>query len=106
MFYFFFKGTATTEIYAYLHTLSRHDALPIWAAAPAAALSASDWRLPAEATPATTAQPVAAPMPTVAQGRRPAVPAATPPVATAMPARTPRTAAPPDRKSTRLNSSH
>src|SRR3546814_2043003 len=30
MFYFFFNDTATTEIYTYLHTLSLHDALPIW----------------------------------------------------------------------------
>src|SRR3546814_645003 len=29
-FYFFFNETATTEIYTYLHTLSLHDALPIW----------------------------------------------------------------------------
>src|SRR3546814_17078423 len=28
-FYFFFKVTATTEIYTNVHTLSRHDALPI-----------------------------------------------------------------------------
>src|SRR3546814_10190916 len=28
----FFKDTATAEIYAYCHTLSLHDALPIWAA--------------------------------------------------------------------------
>src|SRR3546814_19117338 len=28
---FFFKDTVTTEIYTYGHTLSRHDALPIWA---------------------------------------------------------------------------
>src|SRR3546814_10246414 len=27
---FFFKDTATPEIYTYLHTLSLHDALPIW----------------------------------------------------------------------------
>src|SRR3546814_14963736 len=27
---FFFNGTATTEIYTYLHTLSLHDALPIF----------------------------------------------------------------------------
>src|SRR3546814_11118891 len=26
---FFFKDTATTDIYTYLHTLSLHDALPI-----------------------------------------------------------------------------
>src|SRR3546814_14717605 len=30
MWFFFFKVTATTEIYTYCHTLSRHDALPIW----------------------------------------------------------------------------
>src|SRR3546814_7265454 len=30
MFVFFFYDTATTEIYTYLHTLSRHDALPIY----------------------------------------------------------------------------
>src|SRR3546814_14759918 len=29
IFRFFFNGTATTEIYTYLHTLSLHDALPI-----------------------------------------------------------------------------
>src|SRR3546814_21005466 len=27
--FFFFKDTATTEIYTYVHTLSLHDALPI-----------------------------------------------------------------------------
>src|SRR3546814_10035106 len=27
---FFFNDTATSEIYTYLHTLSLHDALPIW----------------------------------------------------------------------------
>src|SRR3546814_10155246 len=27
---FFFTDTATTEIYTYFHTLSLHDALPIW----------------------------------------------------------------------------
>src|SRR3546814_14602548 len=32
MFYFLFKDTATTEIYTYLHTLSLHDALPIYVA--------------------------------------------------------------------------
>src|SRR3546814_1138021 len=30
-FIFFFNDTATTEIYTYLHTLSLHDALPIYA---------------------------------------------------------------------------
>src|SRR3546814_18875248 len=32
--YFFFNVTAPTEIYTYLHTLSRHDALPIWGQMP------------------------------------------------------------------------
>src|SRR3546814_1545889 len=32
MFFFFFNDTATTEIYTYGHTLSRHDALPIYRA--------------------------------------------------------------------------
>src|SRR3546814_2430041 len=27
---FFFKAPATTEIYTYGHTLSQHDALPLW----------------------------------------------------------------------------
>src|SRR3546814_16819274 len=30
IFIFFFNDTATTEIYTYLHTLSLHDALPIY----------------------------------------------------------------------------
>src|SRR3546814_9842870 len=30
LFFFFFNDTATTEIYTYCHTLSLHDALPIW----------------------------------------------------------------------------
>src|SRR3546814_12931703 len=30
LFLFFFNDTATTEIYTYLHTLSLHDALPIY----------------------------------------------------------------------------
>src|SRR3546814_11834364 len=29
-FFFFFNDTATTEIYTYWHTLSLHDALPIY----------------------------------------------------------------------------
>src|SRR3546814_20732342 len=33
---FFFKDPATTEIYTYGHTLSRHDALPISAVSPSA----------------------------------------------------------------------
>src|SRR3546814_11632514 len=31
--FFFFNDTATTEIYTYWHTLSLHDALPIYACA-------------------------------------------------------------------------
>src|SRR3546814_3415823 len=31
--FFFFNDTATTEIYTYLHTLSLHDALPIYPSA-------------------------------------------------------------------------
>src|SRR3546814_11750234 len=30
VFFFFLNAPATTEIYTYLHTLSLHDALPIW----------------------------------------------------------------------------
>src|SRR3546814_12498343 len=37
IFIFFFKDTATTEIYPYLHPLSLHDALPISARPGAAA---------------------------------------------------------------------
>src|SRR3546814_13103048 len=33
-FYFFFNDTATTEIYTYGHTLSLHDALPIYGPSP------------------------------------------------------------------------
>src|SRR3546814_10186729 len=36
-FLFFFKATATTEIYTYVHTLSPHDSLPI---------SSTGWRNP------------------------------------------------------------
>src|SRR3546814_14434508 len=32
--FFFFNDTATTEIYTYRHTLSLHDALPIYAVHP------------------------------------------------------------------------
>src|SRR3546814_19554461 len=32
IFSLFFNDTATTEIYTYGHTLSLHDALPIWSA--------------------------------------------------------------------------
>src|SRR3546814_327481 len=37
--YFFFKDTATTEIYTYGHTLALHDALPILAASDSGQLS-------------------------------------------------------------------
>src|SRR3546814_17222604 len=54
--FFFFNDTSTTEIYTYLHTLSLHDALPIyaympWAFTPSAriALSATS-RRPARCT--------------------------------------------------------
>src|SRR3546814_16901825 len=30
LFFFFFNDPATTEIYTYVHTLSLHDARPIW----------------------------------------------------------------------------
>src|SRR3546814_12520260 len=53
---FFFNDTATTEIYTYLHTLSRHDALPIWARywgveaqGSATLASFGDWALSADA---------------------------------------------------------
>src|SRR3546814_14196584 len=36
--YFFFNDTATAEIYTYGHTLSLHDALPIWLLLAAVAL--------------------------------------------------------------------
>src|SRR3546814_20019819 len=42
--FFFFNDTATTEIYTYGHTLSLHDALPIFAPADAAPRSAERLR--------------------------------------------------------------
>src|SRR3712207_8639121 len=75
--FFFFNDTATTEIY----TLSLHDALPIWRA----------------------------PRPPLRRGLRARAPAR-PPCRSAQASRArgrPRSARPPpDRKSTRLNSSH
>src|SRR3546814_6953969 len=38
IFFFFFNYTATTEIYTYCHTLSLHDALPIFGKGKVAAL--------------------------------------------------------------------
>src|SRR3546814_4264300 len=40
--FFFFRNTATTESDPYLHTLSLHDALPIWGAAPTGVLDLAD----------------------------------------------------------------
>src|SRR3546814_17188403 len=43
--FFFFNGTATTEIYSYLHTLSLHDALPIFRRTrPGVAAAGAGWR--------------------------------------------------------------
>src|SRR3546814_19777731 len=50
MFFFYFKDTATTEIYTYGHTLPLHDALPTSAAArlaPAPGLAAAAAQPPA-----------------------------------------------------------
>src|SRR3546814_20909009 len=41
-FYFFFNDPATTDIYTYGHTLSLHDALPIYAYARTAAARAGE----------------------------------------------------------------
>src|SRR3546814_13630669 len=45
--YFFFNDTATTEIYTYCHTLSRHDALPISGSTPGSGRPPSRWSPPA-----------------------------------------------------------
>src|SRR3546814_15068588 len=42
LYFFFFKDTATTEIYTYWHTLSLHDALPISADSPPLLLGAAN----------------------------------------------------------------
>src|SRR3546814_20746629 len=46
-FFFLFNDTATTEIYTYWHTLSLHDALPIW-------LQCSNWWSLQGARPSST----------------------------------------------------
>src|SRR3546814_3871511 len=45
-FYFFFNDTATTEIYTYVHTLSRHDALPISLPASIGVYLPGNWQAP------------------------------------------------------------
>src|SRR3546814_20563142 len=45
--FFFFNDTATTEIYTYLHTLSLHDALPIWPLAPSEGSAGASGMAPA-----------------------------------------------------------
>src|SRR3546814_21109090 len=76
----FLNDTATTEIYTYCHTLSLHDALPIWSSR--RVWSATLWTL----SGSTLRNPC--------QPRRKPVTSQ------------PRSSAERDRKSTRLNSSH
>src|SRR3546814_3524724 len=68
LFTFFFHDTATTEIYTYGHTLSLHDALPIWRghATRTAARSAAAAPPPRLREPAADPTPAAAP----SRGRR------------------------------------
>src|SRR3546814_1347061 len=68
LFTFFFHDTATTEIYTYGHTLSLHDALPIWRghATRTAARSAAAAPPPRPREPAADSTPAAAP----SRGRR------------------------------------
>src|SRR3546814_17299648 len=80
----FCNDTATTDIYTYLHTLSLHDALPIWIGRPAKLTSAS------EAGSSTSAD-------VSATGKPRSVISSIRASATGLSA---------DRKSTRLNSSH
>src|SRR3546814_14576475 len=89
--FFFFNDTATTEIYTYGHTLSLHDALPIFEQLAAAFRKLAVLEPPAE-RPASTAP--AAPGHVASDHAAPNRAAATEPDAA------------PDRKSTRLNSSH
>src|SRR3546814_12304632 len=100
-FFFFFNDTATTEIYTYGHTLSLHDALPISAVAPK------------QTAPAPSPLPRLAQNPWMARYRcepsQPSPPQVPTPEAHKSHGATapaPRTALTPDRKSTRLNSSH
>src|SRR2546429_4982661 len=85
LFFFFFNDTATTEIY----TLSLHDALPIWA-----------WRL-GRALMGAILQPAA-----LARHRATAAQPNRTGTAGAALARSAAQGPLPDRKSTRLNSSH
>src|SRR3546814_12431502 len=65
--FFFFKDTATTEIYTYCHTLSLHDALPICLAFTARKACAScHWPRPS----ATPSMPAISPPPRRAAPRR------------------------------------
>src|SRR3546814_16734203 len=98
-FLFFFNDSETTEIYTYGHTLSLHDALPISAEEensaepePAEEKATSPQPEPEQAPPPAPADPP------------PPLPKTTPPIVT--PSERPRPPANPDRKSTRLNSSH
>src|SRR3989454_12670767 len=84
--FFFFNDTATTEIY----TLSLHDALPIWR---------GDRERAGPRGPGSARQPAGA-RPAAARAAR--APGAARPRGAERPAAPPR----PDRKSTRLNSSH
>src|SRR3546814_19350130 len=92
--FFFFNDTATTEIYTYCHTLSLHDALPIYVVdASEAASIITSFKLQT-GIPLTRAEAAATPTP-----RAPAASAR-------RAAQIESAAAPRDRKSTRLNSSH
>src|SRR3546814_14837622 len=84
LYFFFFNDTATTEIYTYCHTLSRHDALPIWM------------------TPTARGS---APPRSSRRGRRPGS-GGSRPLGGNRPGRGGRNPVGSDRKSTRLNSSH
>src|SRR3546814_11379458 len=65
---FFFNDTATTEIYTYCHTLSLHDALPIWCSLPRRQRAGSAGN--ASTSPAASEQPTR-----LGQGHRPPGPA-------------------------------
>src|SRR3546814_15141839 len=93
---FFFNDTATTEIYTYSHTLSLHDALPIY--------SACEQLLRLEAAAATVLDPSTRAVIPAFQPHRPMLSLRTDddPVWTLGH----DVMGPLDRKSTRLNSSH
>src|SRR3546814_11441079 len=98
---FFFKGTATTEIYTFCHPLSLNDALPIYPNIPGRRITLVGRENPAARAPAHGTAPPSNPD---ADAGRVHAGAGEPdlPRAISPPARTQR----PDRKSTRLNSSH